>query len=179
VRFTRYLPIAFLALLYGCVSVQPYPQDWSTPSTATEGKCPSIAGSYANKGEGQYPQYPPNLVYQLLGQRAKWLETDRVNIALIDSKKLLVQALALGQVLSEDLLPIEKDTLSCEGGFVVLHKREFVNRDGAMGSKTSLLHIAASEGNLVIKEETTEIGMLFLIPGKSSYTTWSRYQLLK
>lgn len=179
VKLANRIAVALVALVSGCVSVQQYPDSWSAPVLAKEGACPSIAGSYDNKGEGRYPQYPPNLAYQLLEHRAKWREADRVDIELSDSQKLVIRTTTSGRLLDDITIRMEKGLLSCEAGFLVLNKREFVNREGALGSKTSTLRIATSGESLVIKEEVSEIGMLFLIPGASSYTNWSRYARLK
>lgn len=174
-KLTNRMPILLVALMYGCVNVQPFPDNWNALVLAKEGECPFISGSYANKGEGRYPQYPANLAYQLLNNRAKWREVDRVDIELTKSQELVIRTTAFGHPLDDVTLVMEKGVLSCESGFLVLHKREVVNREGALGSKTSTLRITTSGENLVIKEEISEVGMLFLIPGASTYTNWSRY----
>jgi hypothetical protein len=177
--FTNCTGIVLLFVLCGCVSVQSYPDNWDALSLAPKGACPPITGQYSNEGEGRYPQYPPKLAYQLLENRAKWRDADQVDIALIDSGKLLIRTRASGRLLNEFALAMESGQFSCDGGFLVLNKHEFVNREGAVGSRNSTVRIATSGERLIVREDVSEVGMLFLIPGASSYTNWARYNPIK
>lgn len=174
--FKNFTLFALTLFLAACVSVQDYPLAWGKPFLGEGGACPQVDGVFQNQGHGSDPRYPPNLAWQLFVHSSPWRSADRVQIQLTDSNIVSIRTLSGNSVLYQHDLVRGKNTFSCEGGFLAIPKGQFINRDGVLASENATVYLAPSDGgSLVVKERTTAVGLMFLVPVAGSSTTWSRY----
>jgi hypothetical protein len=162
------------AVLPACTSVQTYPASWGILMADQSAACSSVEGVFRSTGE-RPDKYRPNLVLQLLGPHASWFGAERVELLREDADTLLIRTSADGQPLDEHKLLRSKGEFLCQEGMLAIPKSQFLNREGVVASERATAFLARAGDALVVREETSTIGMMFFFPVAGSSTTWSRY----
>jgi len=155
---------------------QSYPGSWAAPALAVGNNCPNVAGVFQTKGESADAQWSTNLVIQLFGRTPDWNSVDRVTLRFVDSDHLLIEALLGSRPLHTTTLVRGSNQFTCEDGYVVLRRKGFDVGEGVIEWSASTLHLALSNGALVVKENKKEIGVLYIVPGGGRVTAWTRYR---
>ena len=176
----RYHGLAILALLVlpGCVFIDQYPSEWGVPRLTSDNTCPDISGIFRDRGERVNSKFEPSLSNQLLQPRY-WNTAETVEIKFLEPTQLLIRVFAGKQLLAESLLSSSNREFECRKGYVVIKKGEFINREGVFGGEKRAFFFAPSDNALIVKEDSSALGLMLLIPVAGTSTTWSQFHRIE
>ena len=179
-RIFKYLLLIIILSIYGCFSHPKYPQNWS--SVQKETKCPDIGGHYKNRGETETNgEYKPYLYSILFGGETKDIRSVKSIKIYQKTNELLFEAYANGSLFKSRVAKINPD--DCGDGFIQINVPEpegAINRDGVVGYTWEAIRISKDmQGNLIIRNDSSGVGIVLLIPVAGSQWSWYRFSQIK
>lgn len=162
--------------LSACSFHNSYPANWAPLQLSSSIECPNIAGTYINKGEGDNPKYEPELSWHLFRNSAPWKEATHISFEQNDNKLLNITLWNEEKRIFNKQLNNTSNEFICEEGLLKIKTREYLNREGVLGTEWSVLGLVRSENYLVVKNESGAIGMMFIVPVAGSGTNWYRFK---
>lgn len=165
----------------GCTSYAVYPSNWPSIDASSSTDClSSLVGEYHNAGEygstnGGSPRYsPPYLSSYFFANQAAAARADRVRISKAAEEGLRIELVDGDQALAPVEIRAEKD-FRCESGWVIIESSRFV-AENVSGHESNAYHFKrAQDGSLVVKIDSSAVGLVLVMPVAGSSTEWQRF----
>jgi len=172
----KILPLIIVIMLYSCAYHDEYPKGWSPISNTAKLQCVDISGHYRNIGESETPNYQPMLSWKLFKSSEFSLDPTHVSFSFIENNKLKVTLWENGQEIFAKAFEKSSKGYFCEEGLIKIDTREYLNRDGVVGTEWHVLGFTKIDDDLIVKDENGAIGMMLLIPVAATGTNWYRFK---
>lgn len=183
-KIVHFICSMLLAELFisGCISREPYPQNWSPVSIAHT--CPDVSGCYRNEGERIQNDYKPSLFYYLVHSSYQFVDPDAYKRGTADfieitqsRNELLIKAYKNDVLVTQRTAQYNPE--ESENGFIKLKSLTsgFVQCESATGYSWGTLWLSkAEDGSLVMRSDETAAGLILLvIPVFGISESWTRY----
>jgi len=156
--------------LAGCIVSHPdYPASWSPLATSSAG-CVSVAGRYANVGEGAY-----SASHFLFPRDTKLGGANTLAIAEREGGTIEITA-SWGTETVTAQRHLAANEYRCGEGAIELTSRESVAGGQAAGVETNTVRLMKSmDGALVIKHTASGVGVCVIVPCGASVDKWYRF----
>ena len=143
----------FCLFLSSCSYHHSYPTNWQPFMLPVSTACSNITGKYTNSGESDNQQYKPNLAWYIFRNSAPIEKITHVEFLQESNNSLKIVLWGGDNILFTRILNNDLNEFTCEKGFIKINTREYLNREGVLGTEWSDLYLTKSNNYLIVKNE--------------------------
>ncbi len=161
----------------GCSHFAQLPATWESAIPSQADSCPSVDGTYLDKGELSNGSWNPSLIGWLCPKPSAGKKPDRVQLKLTGDT---LQIRTLGATKNEEfLLSRQRGEFRCSGGFLQIPFSETLRREyvSAIGSGT--LELSRTEHFLVVNRSHQSASLVIFVPVVVIGNNYGRFALVE